>query len=218
MTMRLRSIVLGVSGTLLLAACSMAGVVKFSAPFSDGAPLPHGLLHVAELSVSIKPLTYHVPFASVGPLVPMVPIGQGNDFGRSSSRLRVVVQFSSGDAEYALEPAGVVYSSDGSEHRPIAVLGPLARNDHPREVARAIPGHRWTCNASRDDTDQTVLADQPLPFKGDVCFELQFDVATPDTESQFSIDIRGLTRDGAVITVPKVQFQAGTTTTYGVMG
>ena len=69
---------------LVLMGCTMSGVMNISNPYISALnqPLESGVLKLDSLSISIKPQTYKVGLLTIGPILPIIPTGSGNDYNR----------------------------------------------------------------------------------------------------------------------------------------
>jgi hypothetical protein len=80
----------------------MGGVVTISEPHLV-TPADHrvtldrnGVLRAGELFVSVKPQNARVGLLTVGPLVPLIPVGSGNELGKGKP-FQILVQFETSD-------------------------------------------------------------------------------------------------------------------------
>jgi hypothetical protein len=207
----------------LLTGCATGGVVSISEPnirSTKEQPVSldaDGVLRIAGLSVSVKPQNARVGLLTVGPIVPLIPLGAGNELGKGSA-FRIVVQLDASDAAYTFTPADTVLVHAGAQYRPTESVGPLINISVPRELERASPGHDWVCSNARTARHPTVLAqDMAVPLSKS-CFVLQFPVITPSPDQPFDLELRGLKKDGKEIDVPRIEFRPGTTGAYSILG
>jgi len=211
--------------TCVLTGCAMGGVVSISEPNLDNPGTwdlsldASGVLHIAELSLSVKPQNARSGLIAVGPIVPFVPLGRGNEL-RKEKPFQIVVQFETSDERYTFAPKDTVLLHAGAEYRPVESAGPFTRASAPRELQRASRGHDWVCNdtwTSKLSLPSQYLDDVPVPSSRS-CFVLEFPVLTPSPDQPFQIELRGLKKEGRQVDLPKINFRPGTTGAYSILG
>jgi len=206
----------------LLAGCATGGVVSISEPHVVTSTEHrvildrNGVLRVGELSVSVKPQNARVGLLTVGPLVPLIPVGPGNELGKGKP-FRVVVQFETSDPSYTFMTGDASLLHDGMEYRPNQSAGPLSGTGVPRELQRASRGHDWVCNDVFTVSPDVLLQNVSLP-RSRSCFVLQFPVITPGPDQRFHLELRGLRKNGRAVELPRIEFRPGTTGGYSVLG
>ena len=137
--------------TCLLTGCAMGGLVSISEPNLDNSGTrdlsldANGVLHIAQLSLSIKPQNARAGLIAVGPIVPLVPLGRGDEL-RKEKPFQIVVQFEASDERHTFAPRDTALLHAGAEYRPVESAGPFTRASAPRELQRASRGHDWVCN------------------------------------------------------------------------
>ena len=206
----------------LLVGCATGGVISISAPnvLSSGKHAAsmeaNGTLRAGTLSVSVKPQNARVGLLTVGPLVPFIPVGSGNELGKGKP-FQVIVQFETAEPVYTFRTGDASLIHGGKVYRPALSAGPLSRTDVPRELQRAARGHDWICNDTFTVNGESLLRDVSVPlFRS--CFVLQFPVITPDPDQPFDLRLHGVKRDGQALELPTIEFQPTTIGGYGVLG
>ena len=205
----------------LLGGCATGGVVSISEPnvinaaeygaIVDG----NGILSIGDISISVKPQNARVGLLAVGPLVPLIPVGSGNELGKGKP-FQVVIQFETSGA-YTFMAGDATLLHGGAEYRAAQSAGPLSRTGVPRELQRASRGHDWVCNDVFTMNPDALLRDVSLRHSRS-CFVLQFPVVTPNPDQPFHIRLRGLKKDGRAVELPEIEFRRGTTGGYSLLG
>ena len=202
----------------------MGGVVSISEPNVRGNALQpasldaSGVLRITDLSVSVKPQNARVGLLTVGPIVPFIPLGPGNELGKGSP-FRIVVQFDTSDSAYTFAPADTVLVHAGAQYRPVQSVGPLFNISAPREMERASRGHDWVCSGARTTSHPSVLSREAVAVPvSRSCFVLEFPVITPSPDQPFDLKLRGLEKEGKEIELPTIEFRPGTTGGYSILG
>lgn len=87
------------------------------------------------------------------------------------------------------------------------------------ENGRSKTSHDFTCSYtiySKDSFNSDNYLKKSINLKGYChkgwrydCFILYFDTMPPETEDSFSLDIRGLEKDGVAVVLPRVYFSKG---------
>jgi hypothetical protein len=209
-------------GVVSLGACAMGGIVSISEPEVVPPTLQSvsldaaGVLRLNGLSVSVKPQNARFGLLTVGPVVPLIPVGSGNELGKDKP-FRLVVQFETSDTGYTFKTGESFLFHAGSEYRPALSAGPLSRIDVAREIQRASRGHEWVCNDMVRESADQLLRDEPIPLSRS-CFVLEFPVLTPGPDQTFQVELRGMKKDGRIVVLPKIEFRPGTTSGYSVLG
>jgi len=197
----------------------MGGVVNISAPYilDPERVLVSGVLILEDIEISIKPETYKVAVLTGGPILPIIPLGQGNDYDRQQHNLLVTLQFITTASGLSLTPKNTLLEIDGVATRPTHSSDTFLKTNPPREAQSAPPGHKWICEGRAAMLNE-VLVDTELAIESRGCIVMEFPVKTPDTDMQFNIEVRGLKKDGIPILVPKFYFKPGTTIVTSIMG
>ena len=205
-----------------LSACAMGSIARISEPKIVTSPQQSvsldasGVLRLNDLSVSVKPQNAQVSLLTVGLIVPLIPVGSGNELGKGEN-FRVIIQFETSDTTYTFKADESFLFLAEFEYRPALSAGPLSRIDVAREMQRDSRGHKWVCNDVVHDSGDQLLHDEPVPTSRS-CFVLEFPVLTPSPDQTFQIELRGVKKDGRAVELPKIEFRRGTTGGYSVLG
>jgi hypothetical protein len=205
-----------------LAACSMGGIVSISEPNVvppgvAGADLDaSGVLRLNDLSLSVKPVNAKVGMMMVGPIIPIVPLGSGNELGKNQA-FSVIVQFDTTQSEFTYVAGETTLQLDGSTIPVSTVSNAMTVTEPGRELARAARGHTWVCRRTKATADTEPAIAQVVPA-GKSCFALNFGVGTVGPGRTFRVELRGLKRSGIPVELPTLEFRPGTTTTFTLMG
>jgi hypothetical protein len=205
-----------------LSGCAIGGAVEISEPTIVGALPddlkldPSGILRKGDLSLSIKPQNARVPVLFIGPLLPLIPIGPGNEVGKNKL-FNVVIQFEVASSGYTFIPSSVKLYFGDSMYSPVKARGPLTETSRALEIARASPGHNWVCtDADRDREWEYVDTSVTIPPKS--CFVLEFPITTLTPAEAFQVELRGLSNEGNEITLPRIDFRSGHWAGLSILG
>jgi hypothetical protein len=205
--------------SILLAGCSMGGLVSISDPYitDSGMSLNSGVLELGNIGISVKPQTYKVGLLAVGPILPIIPLGPGNDFDRQNQNLKVIIQFETEHEGFSISPSSTTLILEGSEIAPNRYSGLLSKITYPREAAKATPGHEWICEThSLELTETNKEQDYVLNTRAYIVIE--FPVRTPETTKDFSIILKGIRQNGQPVPIPIFHFKPGSSGSYSIMG
>lgn len=196
---------------LSLLGCTMYGVAKVSEPVLSDADaaqvkLENDILVYRDLTVSIKPQNYYVSFVSIGPVVPIVPFPTVGEppVKRKGKNLMLVVQMETNNEGLRFAPKDVVIQYKNNIYKPTTARGPYSGGGHAREVARAVPGHKWECFRPKGELI-TGLGTREV--NGKVCFEIEFQLTTLQPEEEFRVTLGGIERNGEALYAPTVLFR-----------
>ncbi len=207
------------STVLLLAACSVGGTITISTPSSHGADAylfdKDGIIQLEDLSLSIKPDNFKGGVVTIGPIVPIIPIGMGVDAVASEGMFDVAIQFETDEEFYELDASRIELIIHGKSYNPLSIAGPTTTTYGSREHNRAIPGHDWLCYKYREEFKDIEEVAIP-PSRS--CVFVRFGVETPDPEQQFNILIKGLYKDGRPVEMPRIYFNKGFRPVYFLLG
>jgi hypothetical protein len=209
-----------VFSVMVLSGCAIGGAVEISEPTIIGA-LPadvkldsSGIVRKGDLSLSIKPQNARVPILFIGPLLPLLPIGPGNEVGKNKP-FKVIIQFEVVSSGYTFNPSSVKLYFADSAYSPVKAWGPLTQTNKALEIARASPGHNWVCtdaDRNRENVDTSVA----VPPKS--CFVLEFPITTLTPAEGFQVELRGLSNEGNEITLPRIDFRSGHWAGLSILG
>ncbi len=204
--------------SLLLSGCSMGGLVNISNPYitDAGMTLNSGVLELGNIGISVKPQTYKVGLLAFGPILPIIPLGPGNDFGRQNHNLRVIIQFETKHEGISITPSSTTLNLEGSEIFPNKYSGLLSKITYPREAAKATPGHQWICETQSLNLTGTNKG-HDFALSSRACVVIEFPVRTPETTKNFSITLKGIKQYGQPVSVPIFHFKPGLTGEYSIM-
>ena len=205
---------------MVLSGCAIGGAVQISEPIVIGA-LPDdvkiessGILSKGDLSLSIKPQNARAPLLFIGPLLPLIPIGPGNEVGKNKP-FNVVIQFEVAGSGYTFNPSLVKLYFADSAYSPLKTWGPFMQINKALEIARASPGHNWVCtdaDRNRENADTSVIS----PPKS--CFVLEFPITTLTPAEGFQVELRGLSNEGNEIMLPRIDFRSGHWAGLSILG
>ena len=207
---------------VLLVACATGGIVSISEPSIGPSNIratsldETGVLHLGGFSMSVKPQNARVGLITVGPIIPLIPVGLGNELGKGE-RFRLVVQFETEEPGLTFRPGESVLFYSGVEYLPFAAVGPLASTATARELQRASRGHEWVCNDVIREWKHELEQDESIPPSRS-CFVLQFPITTLSPDQLFQVELRGIRKNGHKVTLPRIEFRPGTTGGYSVLG
>lgn len=194
-----------------LFGCTMYGVAKVSEPTlfdTDIAQvkLDNDILIYRGLTVSVKPQNYYVSFFSIGPVVPVVPVPTVGEppVKRKGQHFRLIVQMEAESEGLRFTPGDVVIRYKSNTYKPTVARGPYSGGGHAREVARAVPGHKWECFPPKSEL---VAGLGPREVSGKVCFEIDFPITTLQPEEEFRVTLGGIERNGEALYAPTVLFR-----------
>jgi hypothetical protein len=206
----------------LLTGCAVSTVVSISEPhFFDSAQHsaaldPSGILRIGDLSISIKPQNARGSLAAVGPLIPLIPTGRGDQLGKGKL-FEVVIQFETSDAAYTFMAGDTTLVHGEVEYRPTQSTAPLGYTRVAHAIHRASRGHDWICDEVIRLRPDLLLSDVPV-LRPRSCLVLQFPVLTLSPEQRFHLELRGLKKDGRAVELPRIEFRPGTTGVYSIHG
>ncbi len=210
--------IVGISG------CAMGGLVNISEPHmakEHGSYIidSSGIIHHSNIEISVKPETYKVGLLAAGPLIPVVPLGSGNDFNRQKTRFKIVLQFDPKGSTISFAPNNSHLLINHKFFSPISFEGPLNDIVGAREVARSIPGHSWVCQKDGDySSSMGVALKHQITITEKSCVIIEFPMITPDTSSEFQLHLEGFKIDGKEIETIQLFFKPSTRSTYSLMG
>ena len=198
----------------------MGGIVHISDPYiqDEGQSFSSGILKLNDVEISVKPETYKAGAIAAGPVLPIIPLGTGNDFDRQSHNLKVILQFETTSTEITIIPSKTVLNINGKQIWPNKYSGILSTPTHLREAEKAPPGHNWTCVGINRLEMNNEAINKPHLIKEKTCIELEYPIITPEPDVKFSISIKGLLKNMETITIPTFFFKSGTTGVILIMG
>ena len=206
--------------SILLSGCAVGGAVEISEPTISVA-LPEdvkldssGVLRKGDLSLSIKPQNARVPILFIGPLLPLVPIGPGNEVGKNKP-FNVIIQLEVASPGYTFNPRSVKLYFAETTYSPVKAWGPLTQTNRALEIARASPGHNWVCT---DGATNRTTVDTSVAIPPKSCFVLEFPLTTLTPSEGFQVELRGLSHDGNEFTLPRIDFRSGHWAGLSILG
>lgn len=199
--------------------CSVGGLVHISDPYikNPGYTFSSGILKVKDIEVSVKPQTHKIGMLTAGPLIPIIPLGYGNNFDRQSHNLKIILQFKTSTTDISIIPSQTILTINGKKLSPNMHSDILFTLTHRIQDERSPPGHKWTCIGVNNIELSNEGINSPLLLKEKTCITLEYAIITPETDTEFSISIQGLQKNNIVVTVPIIYFKPGITGAYSMM-
>ena len=174
-----------------------------------------GVFRIDGLTLSVKPQNADVALLTAGLIVPVIPLGSGNKV-RADKHFQLILQFENSSGSYSLFPAAVVVRKESLSSAPVSVRGPLTRIGFPRELQKTSFGHPWVCSEQGGAMPIQEFTELKLPEKS--CVVLEFSMPTPSPQSEFSVVVGGLKKEGIPLPIIDIHFESTKRVSGGWLG
>jgi hypothetical protein len=200
----------------LFIGCTSGGRVQYSNPSliktAAGDLQANGILHLNDISISIRPQNDYINVGATGFIVPVIPQKNSRSQDNSLELFDIVIQLEAMSEDCSFDPSKVLLALGDTQYAPTVTMGPFMGDTRIVPTEKPMPGHSWQCSALSEGTASILTSIEGSINPGNVfvsgqkCFVLRYPVFTPEPSQDFYIIVNGLAENNTELAVPMVAF------------